>query len=62
MVKEKSEFESRIEYRRVKLRSMKKRVFEATVFWKGKLYETMKVSKELCAEELKRQAAIHEPQ
>lgn len=60
MVNKKTEFESRIEYRTVKLHSIKKNVFEANVFWDGKLYQTMKATKERCAEELKRLAGIRE--
>jgi hypothetical protein len=50
----KTEFESRIEFHPIKLN--RKRCYEATVFWGGKLYETIKYTKELCIADLKRKA------
>jgi hypothetical protein len=54
----KSEFESRIEFHSIKL--FGKKAFEATVFWDGKLHETIKYTKELCTSDLKRKANIIE--
>lgn len=56
----KTEFESRIEFHRIKLRSYKKPVFEATVYWNGQLHETIKASKEACIEDLKQKANVKE--
>lgn len=57
----KTEFESRVEYRKVKLRYIPRngsQPYEATVYWNGQLYETIKISKELCLKDLKRKAGL----
>lgn len=56
----KTEFESRISFRRVKLHSVKKPVYEATVFWHGQLYETIKATRELCVSDLMAKAGAAE--
>lgn len=56
----KTEFESRIEFRKTKLRSRKEPVFEATVYWSGQLHETIKTTKEKCIADLKVKAHIVE--
>lgn len=56
----KTEFESRIEFRKTRLRSRKEPVFEATVYWNGQLYETIKTTKEACISDLKLKANILE--
>lgn len=56
---EKSEFESRIEFHSIKLAGRK--CFESTVFWGGQLYESLKLTKELCISDLKRKANVIEP-
>lgn len=53
----KSEFESRISFEAQKHPYKRgKKVFYASVYWNGKLYETIKATKELCIEHLKRTA------
>lgn len=56
----KTEFESRIEFHKIKLHSYKKPVYEATVYWNGQLHETIKATKEACIEDLKLKANITE--
>lgn len=56
----KTEFESRIEFRKTRLRSRKEPAFEATVYWNGQLHETIKATKEACVKDLKLKAHISE--
>ena len=52
----KTEFESRIEFHKIKLRYRNRQAYEATVYWNGKLYETIKATKEACTKDLKEKA------
>jgi hypothetical protein len=54
----KTEFESRIEFHPIRLAG--KKCFEATAFWGGKLYESIKYTKELCIVDLKRKANVND--
>lgn len=56
----KTEFESRIEFRMVKLNYRNRKAYEATVFWNGQLYETIKATKKACIEDLKQKANVKE--
>lgn len=49
----KTEFESRVSFHTVKICG--KKCYEASVYWKGALYTTVKYTKELCVAELKHQ-------
>ena len=44
----KTEFESRIEFRKIKLRARRQPVYQATIYWCGKFYEAIRATKELC--------------
>lgn len=54
----KSEFESRISFQKIKLHARKQLVYMAAIYWNGELHETIKATKELCIEDLKRKARI----
>ena len=56
----KTELESRISFTKIKLNARKQPVFEASVYWNGRLHETIKVTKELCVEDLKIKAGINQ--
>jgi hypothetical protein len=53
-----TEFESRISFNKIKLRARKQAVYQAAIYWNVELYETIKATKDLCIEELKRKAGI----
>lgn len=56
-MKQKSEFESRIEFKKEvkKFGAKKYTTFYATIYWNNEFHEIIKSTKELCIEELKRQ-------
>jgi hypothetical protein len=54
----KTEFESRISFNKITLRAARKPAYEASVFWGGKLYETIKYTKELCVLDLAKKAGV----
>lgn len=54
----KTEFESRIEFNRIKLHMKRMPAFHATVYWNGQLYETVRRTKGACVADLKLKAGV----